>query len=129
MGMPIYRPCMANSPTGIKTGAASCFISLMSTGTETGKGSLRHAHLQEQRQPASFVVVKPVFRGAVHHLTSYSSSGTYCLTTVVLPSVHGLPLKAPSTQKKCSTSPGRISARYPMLTNRNQKIPLMIWPL
>lgn len=34
----------------------------------------------------------------------------YCLTTVVLPSVHGLPLRAPSTQKKCRMSPGKISA-------------------
>ena len=36
--------------------------------------------------------------------------GLHCLTTVVLGSVQGLPLSAPSTQKKCSTSPGRIRA-------------------
>ena len=31
-------------------------------------------------------------------------------TVVVVPSLHGLPLKAPSTQKKCRISPGRMRA-------------------
>jgi len=38
------------------------------------------------------------------------ASISYCLTTIVLPSVHGLPLRAPSTQKKCRIRPGTISA-------------------
>jgi hypothetical protein len=40
--MPSYRPCMANNPAGTKLGAASMFPnSLISTGTETGRGSRR----------------------------------------------------------------------------------------
>ena len=68
-----------------------------------------YSHSDEQRKPASLIVVQPVFCGTVHFFLLQSSS-TYCLTTVVLHSVHGLPLRAPRTQKKCRIRPGRIRA-------------------
>ena len=46
----------------------------------------------------------------VHRVGSLAGVIVYCLTTVVLPSVHGFPLRAPSTQKKCRTSPGTNNA-------------------
>jgi hypothetical protein len=53
----------------------------------------------------------------------------HCFTTVVLPSVHGSPLSAPSTQKKCRMSPGTNKAAYPSMTVKNHASPLRNCPL
>jgi plasmid stabilization system protein ParE len=57
------------------------------------------------------------------------SRALHCLTTVVLPSVHGSPLSAPSTQKKCRMSPGTNKAAYPSMTMKNHASPLRNCPL